>query len=65
MNVNIIKTLVEDITGESGGHECHHERKHVLHVTSSLQEDDCKGDSHSSHTSQHFVLICRENDISE
>mmetsp|Transcript_31918 Transcript_31918/g.57742 ORF Transcript_31918/g.57742 Transcript_31918/m.57742 type:complete len:243 (+) Transcript_31918:731-1459(+) len=52
MNVNIIKTFIKDVSSKASCHECQHEWKHILHIASSLEENDCQGNCHSSHATK-------------
>mmetsp|Transcript_23685 Transcript_23685/g.40173 ORF Transcript_23685/g.40173 Transcript_23685/m.40173 type:complete len:252 (-) Transcript_23685:512-1267(-) len=52
LNVNVVKTLIKDISSETGGHERQHERQHVLHVPGSLQQNNSERNGHPCHPSQ-------------
>ena len=53
MNMNIVQTFVEYISRESSRHEYDHERQHVLHIASRLKQNDCQGNRHSRHPTEH------------
>mmetsp|Transcript_21133 Transcript_21133/g.45843 ORF Transcript_21133/g.45843 Transcript_21133/m.45843 type:complete len:212 (+) Transcript_21133:667-1302(+) len=53
MDVNVVQPLIKNITSEAGRHECHHQRKDILHISSCLKKNDSEGNGHTSHSSQH------------
>jgi hypothetical protein len=49
----VIETIVEHISGKACGHQRQHERKDVLHVPGSLEQNYRQRDRHARHATQH------------